>query len=734
MPGKTVIRFGGILFISLFGLVANAQSDQLSVFNTHREESPVWLTLTSHNESLYRHISKRALSLLDQRDSLIATLTDKSDWISYGQNIKKRVFEKVGDFKKTPLNAKITSTIQKKDFYVENTILESFPGFYVTGSLFVPKDQEKPLPCVIYCSGHSETAYRDEVYQRVILNLVKKGFAVFAFDPVGQGERLQYPEKLDNASSKWGPTAEHSYAGAPYLLLGHSLTDFMIWDGVRVIDYLSSLPIIDNTRIGITGRSGGGTQTALIAAYDERIQASAPECYITSLQRLFESIGPQDAEQNPYSAIKYGFNHADLFHMRAPKPTLMVSTTNDFFSIQGARETFSEAQKSYLALNASENLTMVESLGKHESTKENRESVYAFFQKHLDNEGNSDEESIELLAPEELRVTTTGQISTTLKSNTMFEVMQNFTDSVIGGREFETPKKVVDNRQLIIRKAHELSGYEKGRRIKSVVFTGIEARKNFKIEKYFIQGNNLDYVVPFILIKPYRDYKRPLLIYLDSNGKNDFLSDESSIEKYIEKGYSILLPDLSGCGELANLNFEGDSYLEGYSYNILFGANLSGTSIAGIQSSDLNMIYDYIQQREDIDSRNITAVVNGEMCSSYLHFAIGEPKIKKTILINPLVSYENIVRTRDYNSRYIWTAVPGALQYYDLPYLESLLTPTELIIIDPVNSKGEVLDAVQMNVQYSMVKEVYKRNRATNKLELILINDKNVAHGIEKYL
>lgn len=632
------------------------------------------------------------------------------------------------------MKVRITSTIQKKDFYVENTIFESLSGFYVTGSLFVPRDINKPLPCVIYCSGHSETAYRDEVYQRVILNLVKKGFAVFAFDPVGQGERLQYPEKLDNTSSDWGPTAEHSYAGAPYLLLGLSLSDFMIWDGVRVVDYLCSLPIIDSTRIGITGRSGGGTQAALIAAYDERISAAASECYITSFQRLFESIGPQDAEQNPYSAIKYGFNHADFFHMRAPKPSLLVSTTNDFFSIQGARETFSEAQKSYSALSASENLKMVESLGKHESTQKNRESVYAFFQKHLENEGNSSEESFVLLAPEELRVTTTGQISTTLKSNSMFEVIQDFTDSVVGGRQFETPKKVVDNRKFIIRKAHELSGYENDRSIKSVVFTGIEARNNFKVEKYFIQGKTIDYVIPFILIKPYGDSKRPLLMYLDSNGKNDLLSDESIINEYIEKGYSILVPDLSGCGELANLLFEGDSYLKGYSYNILFGANLSGSSIAGIQSSDLNMIYDCIQQRDDIDCRNITAMVNGEMCSSYLHFAIGEPDIKKTILINPLVSYENIVRTRDYNSRYIWTAVPGALQYYDLPYLESLLTPAELIIIDPVNAKGEVLETAQMDVRYSLVKEVYERNKAEHRLELITTKNKQAKQSLGQYL
>jgi cephalosporin-C deacetylase-like acetyl esterase len=184
----------------------------------------------------------------------------------------------------------------------------------------------------------------------VILNLVEKGFIVLAFDPLGQGERLQYPDAETGKSKMGGSTKEHSYAGIQTLLTGTSLTDYFIWDGIRVLDYLETRKEVDMKRIGMTGRSGGGTQTAQIAACDERIYAAAPECYITSFKRLLQSIGPQDAEQNPYKAIAKGFDHADYLHIRAPKPALMITTTHDFFSIQGARETFAEVQKSYAAL------------------------------------------------------------------------------------------------------------------------------------------------------------------------------------------------------------------------------------------------------------------------------------------------------------------------------------------------------------------------------------------------
>src|SRR5690606_6078198 len=153
-------------------------------------------------------------------------------------------------------------------------------------------------------------------------------------DPVGQGERLEYFDPKTGKSSVGGPTIEHSYPGAQAFVTGSSQARYMIWDGIRGVDYLLSRKEVDSDRIGITGRSGGGTQSAYIAAFDERIKAAAPENYITSFTRLFQSIGPQDAEQNFPSGIISGLDHADLLSVRAPKPGLMITTTRDMFSIQ----------------------------------------------------------------------------------------------------------------------------------------------------------------------------------------------------------------------------------------------------------------------------------------------------------------------------------------------------------------------------------------------------------------
>lgn len=218
--------------------------------------------------------------------------------------------------------------------------------------MFVPEGHKKreKAPVVIYCSGHSEEGYRNAIYMHIIVNLVKKGFIVFAFDPVGQWERLEYFDPKTGKSIVGGPTTEHSYPGAQAFITGSSQARYMIWNGIRAVDYLLTRKEVDPARIGITGRSGGGTQSAYIAAMDDRIYAAAPENYLTNFTRLLQTIGPQDAEQNMFNAIIRGIDHGDFLLVRAPKPALMITTTRDMFSIQGVLETEKEVAAIYKIL------------------------------------------------------------------------------------------------------------------------------------------------------------------------------------------------------------------------------------------------------------------------------------------------------------------------------------------------------------------------------------------------
>src|SRR5207253_2466230 len=221
-----------------------------------------------------------------------------------------------------------------------------------------------PFPAVLMPMGHSSNGKADANQQRAAILLAKNGIASLVYDPIGQGERIQLLDKLGNPAIK-GSTSEHTMVGVGALLVGRSTASYRIWDGIRSLDYLASRPEIDAKKIGCTGNSGGGTLTAYLMALDDRIVAAAPSCYITSLERLFATIGPQDAEQNITGQVAFGMEHADYLALHAPRPTLICAASRDFFDIQGTWTTFRETKRIYGLLGHGERVDLVESESGH---------------------------------------------------------------------------------------------------------------------------------------------------------------------------------------------------------------------------------------------------------------------------------------------------------------------------------------------------------------------------------
>ncbi len=176
---------------------------------------------------------------------------------------------------KTPLHPVVVKAVQRDGYRVENVMFESRPNFFVTGNLYLPASGKGPFPAIISPCGHYPLARMQPDYQFVYLNLVKAGFVVLAYDPIGQGERRHYwkPETGETESSL-GPVFEHSMPGQLLLLLGENLTAYMVWDGMRAIDYLLTRPEVDKDKIGCAGHSGGGTLTMFISALDERVRCA----------------------------------------------------------------------------------------------------------------------------------------------------------------------------------------------------------------------------------------------------------------------------------------------------------------------------------------------------------------------------------------------------------------------------------------------------------------------------
>ena len=121
------------------------------------------------------------------------------------------------------------------------------------------------------------------------------------------------------------------------MLIGETFAKYEIWDAMRGVDYLASLPDVDPHRIGALGCSGGGTVTALTSALDTRIAAIGTACYITSFDALLPALGPQDAEQSTPRFISSGLGFPDWIELAAPRPYAVLSTYSDMFPFAGAR-------------------------------------------------------------------------------------------------------------------------------------------------------------------------------------------------------------------------------------------------------------------------------------------------------------------------------------------------------------------------------------------------------------
>ncbi|KAF0235833.1 MAG: xylan [Prolixibacteraceae bacterium] len=388
---------------------------------------------------------------------------------------------------------------------------------------------------------------------------------------------------------------------------------------------------------------------------------------------MLQSIGPQDAEQNPYHFIKNGMDHADFLHIRAPKPALILTTTHDFFSQQGARETFAEVQKSYAAINYAENIQFTEDFGKHESTKNNRETLYAFFQKHLQLPGDNSDHEIKPFTAEELWCTPTEQIVTSLKGETVFSL----------NRKYFKEEKVEQNE--LKETMAEISGIDFNRKLTAAVFTGKITAENFEVKKYFLENDKKDYALPVYVISKPNSKITKNLVWLPEEGKEKIL-DSPLLAEFLNAGYTIISADLPGVGELNDPDFRGDGFIQKVPFNYTFGANLVGKSIAGIQAEAIDLLVQFIQN--DFSGIKTDVFSEGIMNSPLLHFSTLKYSFRKIVLLNPLESNQSLIQTEYYSPKLAYGVVPGSLTFYDFEDLVSLLPANSVKIINPVNAMG----------------------------------------------
>ena len=615
------------------------------------------------------------------------TRIDAADIDQYQQRLKKEFIQRIGGLPgPAPINAKITGAVERDGYRLEKILFESQPKFYVTAGLFLP-DPEKfppPWPAVVVLCGHSDNGKLQEGYQTGTALAALNGLAAMIVDPVAQGERSQ----LLNADGKpaiSGSTTEHTLLGSGAILVGWNTARWMIGDAMAAIDYLQSRDDIRADRIGCMGNSGGGTQTSYLMALDDRIYAAAPSCYITSFQRLLETIGPQDAEQNIFGQIALGMDHADYLMMRAPKPTLINCATKDFFDIGGTWTSYRDAKRLFQRMDAGRNIELIEVDATHGWHPMIRRASVQFMVQHLaDRLGPLNEPEIVPLSADEMNVTPQGQVLLLPEAVSAFDHVKQ--ESKRLAEERETAAPAADALRKTVRLVAGIRELEK------LPEPEVAPSDTMTVGKQTYESVVLrvadDIWLPGLLARPTKQSNPRVTCLIMSEGKNAMIAEGGEVSRRLSDGETVLAIDIRGIGETKPV---GQKW-----YHQRFGDNggnstlayLLGKSLVGDRAEDVLTVARWLSKKESVDS--IQLVASGELTIAALHAAAVEPQLFSLLeLRRGLVSWSNLVET-PMSVNQVAGLVHNALAQYDLPDLARLFDG-KLTITDPHDATDQLI-------------------------------------------
>jgi len=592
------------------------------------------------------YLTEVAKQCWEERAAAVARIRIPAEVTARQAYVRKKVLEALGGFpaEKTPLNARVTGTLERYGYRVEKLIYESLPRFYVTANLYVPTTGSPPYPAVLGASGHSANGKAMDAYQRVWISLAKRGFVVLAWDPPGQGERYEYFD-AERGKPRFGPTAEHSMAGVQCLLTGGNFARYELWDAVRGLDYLLTRPDVDPKRIGVAGNSGGGTQTAYLQVVEPRLAVAAPSCYITSWEKLWAGQGPQDAEQNFVNFLKDGLDFADFLIAFAPRPLKVLTAIKDFFPIDGARASFAEARRIYEVLGAADRIEFFEYDDPHGWSKPRREATYEWLEKWLrPGHAASPEPDFPIEPDANLNCTPTGQVATSLKGETVQSLNQALAERLHAGRAARNIRDAGRLRALVAARV------------------GVSNRS---LKRAAQKGG-----------------KSPAVLYLNPDGNG------SEIEALKRAGYAVLAPEVPSVG-----------------YRTSMRALLVGRSILGMRVGDLLAAFNDLAARADVDPARISVLGKGNAGVLALFVGALEPRIQKVACEGAVLSYLDVARAKLHENM-IDIVVPGVLRDFDLPDLARLVAPRSLWIVDARTPAGAGIPAAEAAKHYPRAKNL----------------------------
>lgn len=344
--------------------------------------------------------------------ALTSRVKSKNEWQQRADSIRmhvRRGMELDVFPARTPLNPKLRNKKHLDGYTVQSVAFESLPGFFVTGNLYMPTGKQKKKSLAVILAPHGHFPKEDD-YGRFMKDIqygaaamARMGAIVFAYDMVGWGESIQLPHKHQKVLA------------------------FQTWNSMRAIDFLLTLPEADPRRIAVTGASGGGTQSFMLAALDNRVSVSVPVVMVSA--HFFggcscESGMPVHKNGNTV------YTNAEIATVIAPRPMLLISNGNDWTKNNETVE-FPFARHIYGLFGKEENVELAHFPKEgHDYGKNKRMAAYAFLATHLkldlsrikDDRGAITEEFVTILDQKELKFFHAGEQGKFVNGDAVYDI------------------------------------------------------------------------------------------------------------------------------------------------------------------------------------------------------------------------------------------------------------------------------------------------------------------------
>ncbi len=561
--------------------------------------------------------------------------------------------------KRTPLQVTVTGTLERDSYTVAKLHFQSLPRLYVTGSLYLPNKLEAPAPGVLYVCGHSQN--QKVHYQMHARRFAELGFVVLLVETIQLGEINGYHHGCYHFG--WW----HLYSR------GYTPAGVEMWNGIRAVDLLCQRQEVDGQKIGVTGISGGGAMSWWLGAADERVKVVAPVCGTGTMKSHICDRTVDGHCDCMFFINTYGWDLADVGALIAPRPLLIASADRDgIYSIASVRECYQKVRRVYELLGAEDNISLVETPGRHSYHEISRTRIFSLFLKHLKGvevpaqEVGDIDSSPEAMEPSEnLHVFVSG-----LPADERTSTIQDSFVPLAQVPEIQNEDQLRGHRGTVIKRLRtETFGYfpEKPCDLKAQVAIEWETG-NAKVQRISFESEEGLRLATQLVLPEEAEPPAPAAVLLRTPGAGR--GEAARRLAGLDKRCVQLVVETRGVGE--------SSWGDELAWHVRRAAAILGRPIASMRVYDTLRALELARSLSQVNESRVALMAAGEMAAVALYAALLDGNVRALVLLNPPAT-QDAPGSPDGTGPAI--EMLNCLRITDLPQVAGMLWPMELVFL-----------------------------------------------------